>query len=277
MAILPTKQSRLSDIFNIWITQNGIFSALSAYGVPWKNDVDSVVLDTEYFGNISGEKRPSPLVKKLLDTDNATVLSSERIEQLASVIYKLNAQRWAKLYDTLQFEYNPISNYDMTETETHEGAHSDTTTHGGTQTTRNTGTQTDTRTGTVGTIDSSTAEGSGSGNTERGIYGFNSATSSGDSEDTTTTTSRTTASGNSTRTDNLTDARTDDFTQTRTDSLNDATSGTESGNRTLTRSGNIGVTTSQQMIESERELWLWNYFYSVIFPDVDGVLTIATY
>lgn len=46
--------------------------------------------------------------------------------------------------------------------------------------------------------------------------------------------------------------------------------------RTLTRKGNIGVTTSQQMIESERKLWFWSYFEKV-FADVDNILTLKIY
>lgn len=46
--------------------------------------------------------------------------------------------------------------------------------------------------------------------------------------------------------------------------------------RTLTRKGNIGVTTSQQMIESERNLWFWSYFEKV-FSDVDNILTLKIY
>ena len=46
--------------------------------------------------------------------------------------------------------------------------------------------------------------------------------------------------------------------------------------RTLKRSGNIGVTTSQQMIESERNLWFWSYFEKV-FSDVDNILTLKIY
>ena len=46
--------------------------------------------------------------------------------------------------------------------------------------------------------------------------------------------------------------------------------------RTLKRSGNIGVTTSQQMIESERQLWLWNFFESV-FSDIDKILVLKIY
>ena len=43
-----------------------------------------------------------------------------------------------------------------------------------------------------------------------------------------------------------------------------------------TRSGNIGVTTSQQMAQSDIELWRWNFFYEV-FADIDKVFTISTY
>ena len=48
-------------------------------------------------------------------------------------------------------------------------------------------------------------------------------------------------------------------------------------NSTLKRSGNIGVTTSQQMIEQEINLWKWNYFRDVVFPDVAKALTISLY
>lgn len=48
-------------------------------------------------------------------------------------------------------------------------------------------------------------------------------------------------------------------------------------NSTLIRSGNIGVTTSQQMIEQEINLWKWNYFRDVVFPDVAKALTISLY
>ena len=59
----------------------------------------------------------------------------------------------------------------------------------------------------------------------------------------------------------------------------DSTSGTSSDTtqRTLTRSGNIGVTTSQQMIEAERNLWDWNFFNEVLYPDLDELLTLQIY
>ena len=68
-----------------------------------------------------------------------------------------------------------------------------------------------------------------------------------------------------------TDGGTSATARTGTDTLTHNTS------YRLTRSGNIGVTTAQQMIESERQLWLWNFFYKIVFPDVDKVLTLNIY
>lgn len=51
---------------------------------------------------------------------------------------------------------------------------------------------------------------------------------------------------------------------------------TETGKRTLTRSGNIGVTTSQQMLESELKLREYD-FYLIVFKDLDKILCSQTY
>ena len=45
----------------------------------------------------------------------------------------------------------------------------------------------------------------------------------------------------------------------------------------LRRSGNIGTLTSQQMITSERELWQWNFFQDVVFPDLTKLLALRIY
>lgn len=58
-------------------------------------------------------------------------------------------------------------------------------------------------------------------------------------------------------------------------SINQTTSGSDEKNtRNLTRSGNIGVTTSQQMLESEIKLRLYD-FYQAIMNDIDNVLCLA--
>lgn len=83
------------------------------------------------------------------------------------------------------------------------------------------------------------------------VYGFNST----DPSDT--------GAGETTRTGVVTDRDSGEDTHTR--------------NYTRTRSGNIGVTTSQQMLQSERDLWKWNFFRDVVFPDLDKVLTLQIY
>ena len=45
---------------------------------------------------------------------------------------------------------------------------------------------------------------------------------------------------------------------------------------TTQRSGNIGVTTTQQMMEAERNVWLWNFFDQV-YKDIDTVLSLPIY
>ena len=44
----------------------------------------------------------------------------------------------------------------------------------------------------------------------------------------------------------------------------------------LTRSGNVGVTTSAEMIEENIKLWVWKFF-DTVFKDIDRVLTIGVY
>lgn len=74
-----------------------------------------------------------------------------------------------------------------------------------------------------------------------------------------------------TRTDNLTATRTDNLNQLRTDALTESLSGNDSSTRTdnLTDTrdmhmyGNIGVTTSQQMLEAELNIRKWNIYEKI--------------
>lgn len=51
---------------------------------------------------------------------------------------------------------------------------------------------------------------------------------------------------------------------------------THTGTETLTRSGNIGVTTSQQMLESEFKVRQYD-FYKQVYNDIDSVLCLSIY
>lgn len=241
---------RINDVFPDWMT-NGIFKALESYNVPWKGTAAAEALDIAYHGGHSGSKIISPLIERFVDSETET-LPSGAIEKIANMIYTVCSTNWTKLFATLSFEYNPIENYAMTETETGTGTNSISETGTGT----NTQTGTDGVTATVNTTQ--TADNTGS------VYGFNSDKAV--NKDAQSGTGESEQKSESTNTKNLTDTETRNF----------STSGSTSENRTLKRSGNIGVTTSQQMIESERALWNW-YFYDIVFADVDKMLTLSIY
>ena len=61
------------------------------------------------------------------------------------------------------------------------------------------------------------------------------------------------------------------------DALDNEETNTESGKRTLTRSGNIGVTTNQQMLTAELDLRSQNHFMDIIMNDTDSILCLLTY
>ena len=228
---------RLSEVLD---DTQGIFTRImTAHEVPWAEDdtITGALLDFEYMLNQSGDKIISPAVEKRL-TDGE--LSTEDFNKLCDVAWMMYGKRWARLWEILTAEFNPLNNYDMSETKYIDHGHVET--NSGTDTTNRTGTDTITHTG----------------DTENEVSAFNSSTYQDSAKDT----------------QNLTDLD----TRNMTDALVHGHILTNSGRdtETLTRSGNIGVTTSQQMAQSSLDLWKWNFFYD-IFRDVDSIFTITTY
>lgn len=237
------KNPKLIDVFGDVMTDGGIFTKLNLLDVPWSNDVDAVTLDLDYFYNTSGQKNVSPLVRRFLNGAN-TITDAQKVS-LANVIYKMYIKNWKREYKVFDFEYDPISNYDSTEHETIENENTNTRANTGTQSMAGNG--------------SSNSTSTGSGDSD--VYGFNSVTAVNDSKTSTSTTNGTTTTDSTTRTDNLSESQ----------------SGSGTVERSLTRKGNIGVTTSQQMIQSEIDLWKWKFFYDIVFPDLDEILTTMSY
>ena len=281
------KRKTLIDVFPDWKTGGGIFEALQTLDVPWKTPNIALFLDFQYYGNISGNKNISPLVKKFMGGNELTSLE---ISTLASLIYNLNSVTWAKEWATLSAEYNPIENYSMTEImKDDETVIEYGKTHTRTDNTLQTRTPNLTETTTpdleeVETPDTEEVTTPDLTNTNsNSVYGFNSseAVPTGEQSATSTGTSTKTLSGTNTKTTSGTNTVTETGSETVADTgtVTDADTGddTHTRNYELTRSGNIGVTTSQQMLESERNLWLWNFFYLVVFPAIDRVLTIQIY
>ena len=145
---------------------------------------------------------------------------------------------WERLYKAAIMEYNPIENYNRTEdvTVTHSGD----ITHSGTDSNQASGSDSDTHTG----YDAVT--GSGADTDTRSKTSFDSNNYAATEKLEMVKGSTQTNNHNSTITHQ--NGRRDDFTHGH--KITDTTSVTTSGNI----SGNIGVTTSQQMLEQELEV-----------------------
>lgn len=295
----------LNDVYANWIT-SGIFTDLQNYDVPWKDKSINHDLDIAYHGNHSGDKIVSVIIDKLLSDDGT--LSPESRNNIASAIFSVYGENWKHLWETTVQEYNLLDNTDayITETTTSEentdtnnsGTDTGTITHNitGSDTTTNTGTithgisgdDTTTNTGTVGT------KGTSNENTTNNssIYGFNSAEASNsdsqksngqttiDQTETRNTTDKVTHNTTDTETRNTTDTLSHSTTDKETRDLANTSIGKQKTTGNIThethRHGNIGVTTNQQMLSAERELWMW-YFYRYVFTDLDNFLTINIY
>ena len=100
----------LNKAFPYGMTTGGIFVLLT--NPPWaEQNITPSLLDMDYFGNHSGEKPISPLVHKLLDSDDTVGLEART--QLAALVMAKFYQPWKKLYDTYYVNYDPLVNYDM--------------------------------------------------------------------------------------------------------------------------------------------------------------------
>ena len=165
---------------------------------------------------------------------------------------------WEELYKTTQYEYNPIWNVDGTVVEDRdlEGTdyltddHTTTRTHTDTITRTHTDTLTRTHNDTL-----TTTHGAGSTNTHS-VYGFNSSAEAPADKDTTTTN----GTDSDAHTGTIADAHTGAITDAHTGNITDKDTGTrkhdtsDSGTVTTTRTGNIGVTSTQSLIQEQREV-----------------------
>lgn len=251
---------KIKEAFSQW----GLFTAfenLSNRPPPWSGDITPLLFDIRYRTR-SGDKTGSKFLEYF------TPLDATKINLLATYLADVYYSNWSKLYNTINLSYNPISNYDMTETETVS------------DTGENTKQQTTTDTATESRSDTSESEASNNTtntNTLNGTQtgkktGFN----SGSFVDDTQQLNNQTESGatNNTSTVETSSSKTGSLNSTNTINGTDTTS--KNIERELNRSGNIGVTTSQQMIESERNLYLWKFF-DVVFADIDKILTLKVY
>lgn len=255
--------------------RGGIFNYMN--GLPWSSVIEGNQLDYLYFDTHSGERFSSRFITKRL-VDGA--LPTEARQLISRLVYARFGNQWTRLWATMNPDYDPLTNYKMQETA--EGEESSTRTpdltKGDTGTVQTTGQDTRTpnltRNGT-GTVKD---EGSGTNNNQNGIWGFNSSESvPSDMSDGRMTNNNTTTrdlTDTETGTDVTDHTNTDTYNRSYTETGTDTTAGKNS--RKLTRTGNIGTNTFQNLLQQERNLWEYNFFEH-IFKDVDSVLTIPIY
>ena len=263
---------KLNEVYSI---DDGVFASLSDFTLPWDEDINAEDLDLVYIGNVSGCKPVSPMVHSLIEDGELSDTNKGRIATSIMALYLL---KWAKLWNTLTFEYNPIENYDMEEvmsddvTEIEYGhvnetayGHVNETAYGHVNELVQEKGSTTTRTDAITVTDT------------HSVQGFNSSDYTPADRNVKTPSGNETIVGSGEDTNTNTESGTDTRTESGSDTNTESGTDTHTRNYTLTRHGNIGVTTSQQMIESERMLWMWSFFYEVVFPDIDRLLCLSIY
>lgn len=220
----------LGSAYDYLNTELGIFSQMT--GAPWASvrampTMTGEQMDSEYIIGRSYSKIISPFLAKIIENAESPEQWKDKI---SDHLWRKFGKKWKRLYETLKADYNPIHNYDMTETRSLSKSTNDQANN------------------------SSSTSSTGNSSSTGYEYGFNSTLSDNNpsSKDANTSSDSKNVIGNASYT------------------------GSEREIETTKRSGNIGVTTSQQMIQAERDLWRWN-FYEEVFRDVDSVVALKVY
>lgn len=230
-----------------------------------------LIFDTDYKLNHAYELIQS----RLLQVDEG------QLDFCSKVIHAKYFPNWLRLAQAFYSDYNPIENYSMEEERT---PNLTTTEIGKEQSSKdnslvNTGITKNT--GTIKNDSSSQSTANNSENTSNThlVSPFNNPSEyvNNDKNDIVVSSDNTiNNTGSTTQTDDT--MKLDDCTTTGTENNNVDTNRTikATGTEKLTRSGNIGVTTSQQMIESEISLRKLDII-NMIYEDIDKVITIPYY
>ena len=156
-----------------------------------------------------------------------------------------------KWINALNIDYNPLENYDRMEEWSDSGSRTNTGTVSDSGIRKNTGTQSTESSG------KDNFKGSGNSTSSDEISAYNSNSFQNDKKNTTNSSNsnETNTTDNNTITDNLSESN----SNTRTDNLSEKTNSDRKGRA----HGNIGVTTSQQMLQSELDIAKWNIYEQI--------------
>jgi len=242
--------------------------------------------------------RASLIDNLLMETAEREIIYSNIgfLKQAIGSWSKKNRPIWEELYKTTQYEYNPIWNKDgtVTETETRDlkgtNYHTDNTDRTDNLTDQNTRNYQDRETRnyqdneTINTADNETRN--LSNNNTHSVYGFNSNSAAPESGD----------NGSNTGTDNIAHTGTDNISHTGTDTMDYSGTNTvdHTGRQDIDRTydektsdtgtikherieqGNIGVTSTQSLIQEQREVVKLNIM-DIIIDDFQKKFCLGIY
>lgn len=191
---------------------------------------------TTHILNNYGEFKLSRYIELRAEKDNIYNV----VKSICTNMYIVGAYKYNGLFETTKLSYNPIENYSMQESGSDSRRGSNSSTIGEQNFTDNVGSR------------------SGTDTTTEKIAPYDSETFSNQSQSTMNTQSNS-------------------YSDTKiTGGRSDSSSFDETTEHTFSRSGNIGVTTSQMMIESERQVKLFN-FIDVVAKDIISHICVLVY
>lgn len=250
----------INGIFYFMSKSNKFTDLFTRLGMTSEQEIHS--MDLDYVYNHSGLKTLSILMNNIISQytidDNSNyvtdpdgnritfkqMVDSINTEMVNIIIYNKFYDKWSKLVDTLSYDYDALSPYQMEIEE--NGSATNVRNVSDSNSYENTADNTDTSNEDL------------QQNSNR--YGFDSEdavpTDVNTNKNTTTTTGNTTGKGSASRTS--------------------SEDNKELTGRNITRKGNIGNRSMQELIEQQRELLRYQIF-DVIYEDLDSVLTRSRY
>lgn len=291
---------RSEKIMQMMPMNNGLFVHIG-YQFPQVLQITDQELDLIFLTSW-GLRLCAPIIHVIHQDTDSPQLTDAELTQLGQLIKHLFQYKWDKLAAVLALEYDPIHNFsddlheeitdnidverertpNLTEAETKTAGLNRSEADGGSQVTSGTHSENRTRTDNLSEAIN--------GSEFNKIYGFNSLEDSpvGDSTKETTSTRLNTGTVGDVRqgTESTTiqgglthtvDEDRDSQGEKRTTGTETTVEGTDRSRiRELTRLGNIGNLTSQQLITQEIELWRWSLIQQVL-NDVKDFLTLPVY
>ena len=226
--------------------------------VEWLTVPEQITLNNQYIMGYSGDKYLSPLAIRYYEYAERPEIALSKVAEMIANTY---VDRWKRIYNALHEQYKPLENYSMVELRTPDIS---------TQTVNN---LTENLTMSKNTTEKTTFNQNTnvSGKVTNNVRAFNDTYNEieiGSADSNTDTTQSKLDNENE-----VTYGGSNTDVKTNTGSVVEHTSGTER----LTRSGNIGITTSQQMLISEVDLRVKYDLFKIMFEDIDSMLTLSIY